>query len=463
MLAERLHLDKTGASGRERVHAGVHLVGIALLHGGFVLFIYALVVLAIAGQTDFYAAVEHDPVTLEHMCVVAHAAHLHLRAEVNDRFQVCAAKGNPSARVEGAGLSPHTVCQHARAVIGILAVGLLQESDGAACGLAEMEVLLQQARGTRVGAEGAGLQFGGAGDVERSVVARALLGWFAACVVFVAVSLVLMVPMALHVQERSHSSADVSGNASLRDIFRYLKGNRYLTVTLAAMLLLGLASLEQKMAIYTGRIWLGQENMATLVAGGAALSVITVSAVVPRLAKKWDKFYVLCAGLLFAIVMDVIAYFAGYDNLAVALLMTMLKCSGLGFWSVVIYMLVADTVEYGTYRTGVRATGITFSLQTFVAKLKNGLMGSLVLLSLSSIGFVAGEGAVQPAGVADGVWALFCLFPAAGFAIALILLLLGYKLRTRDVQVMARYNNGEISRQEAEACLGEKYGPAGDV
>ena len=131
--------------------------------------------------------------------------------------------------------------------------------------------------------------------------------------------------------------------------------------------------------------------------------------------------------------------------------------------SVVIYMLVADTVEYGTYRTGVRATGITFSLQTFVAKLKNGLMGSVVLLSLSSIGFVAGEGAVQPEGVADGVWALFCLFPAAGFAIALILLLLGYKLRTRDVQVMARYNNGEISRQEAEACLGEKYGPAGDA
>ena len=294
-------------------------------------------------------------------------------------------------------------------------------------------------------------------------ILRPLLGWFAACVVFVTVSLVLMVPMALHVQERSHSSADVSGNASLQDILRYLKGNRYLTVTLAAMLLLGLASLEQKMAIYTGRICLGQENMATLVAGGAALSVITVSALVPRLAKKWDKFYVLCGGLLFAIVMDVIAYFAGYDNLAVALLMTMLKCSGLGFWSVVIYMLIADTVEYGTYRTGVRATGITFSLQTFVAKLKNGLMGSVVLLSLSSIGFVAGEGAVQPEGVADGVWALFCLFPAAGFAIALILLLLGYKLRTRDVQVMARYNNGEISGQEAEACLGAKYGPAGDA
>ena len=294
-------------------------------------------------------------------------------------------------------------------------------------------------------------------------ILRPMLGWFAACVVFVAVSIVLMIPVLLRVKERHNASPVASDTASLRDMLRYLKSNHYLLVTLLAMLLLGLASLEQKMAIYTGRICLGQENMATLVAGGAALSVITVSAVVPVLAKKWDKFYVLCAGLVFAIVMDVAAYFLGYDNLLVALVMTMLKCSGLGFWSVVIYMLIADTVEYGTYRTGLRAAGISFSLQTFVAKLKNGLMGSVVLLSLSSVGFVEGEGAIQPAGVADGVWALFCLFPAVGFAIALVILLLGYKLRTKDVQIMSRYNNGEITREEAESCLANKYGAAGDA
>ena len=142
--------------------------------------------------------------------------------------------------------------------------------------------------------------------------------------------------------------------------------------------------------------------------------------------------------------------------------MTTLKCSGLGFWSVVIYMLVADTVEYGTYKTGTRAAGISFSLQTFVAKLKNGLIGSVVLLSLASVGFVEGEGAIQPAGVAEGVWALFCLFPALGFGIALVILLAFYKLRSADVQIMAKYNNGEISREEAESRLAEKYGPAGE-
>jgi len=291
---------------------------------------------------------------------------------------------------------------------------------------------------------------------------RPMLGWFVGCVVFVVVSVIMMVPMLFSVKERHSETATVEANPSFKEIINYLKHNKYLIVTLVAMLLLGIASLEQKMAIYMGRICLGQENTATLVAAGAAVSVIFVSAIVPKLSKKWDKFYVLCGGLAFTVVMNIIAYFVGYDSLVMALVMTMLKCSGLGFWSVVIYMLIADTVEYGTYKTGTRAAGISFSLQTFVAKLKNGLIGTVVLFSLSMVGFVEGENAVQPAGVADGVWALFCLLPAVGFAIALVILLAFYKLRSDEVQVMSLYNNGEISRKEAEDKLADKYGRAGE-
>ena len=292
-------------------------------------------------------------------------------------------------------------------------------------------------------------------------ILRPMLGWFVGCVVFVAVSVVMMIPMMFSVKERHSETATAEENPNFKEMIHYLRHNKYLLVTLVAMLLLGIASLEQKMAIYMGRICLGQENTATLVAAGAAVSVIFVSAIVPKLSKKWDKFYVLCAGLAFTVVMNIVAYFVGYDSLVMAIVMTMLKCAGLGFWSVVIYMLIADTVEYGTYKTGTRAAGISFSLQTFVAKLKNGLIGTVVLFSLSAVGFVEGENAVQPAGVADGVWALFCLLPAAGFAIALVILLAFYKLRSDEVQLMSLYNNGEISKEEVESKLADKYGAAG--
>lgn len=290
---------------------------------------------------------------------------------------------------------------------------------------------------------------------------RPILGWSVACVVFVIVAVILMLPMLFNVKERHCEESIAETNPSFKEIINYLKHNKYLFVALIAMLILGISSLEQKMAIYMGRICLGQENMATLIGAGVSVAVITVCIVVPKLSKKYDKFDILCVGLAFTVVMNIVAYFVGYDNFVLALVMTMLKCTGLGFWSVVIYMLIADTVEYGTYKTGTRAAGISFSLQTFTAKLKNGLIGTVILSSLALVGFVEGENAVQPAGVADGVWGLFCLLPAAGFAIALIILKSCYKLRTKDVQIMSQYNNGQISREEAESKLAEKYGPAG--
>ncbi|MCR5310556.1 MAG: glycoside-pentoside-hexuronide (GPH):cation symporter [Lachnospiraceae bacterium] len=291
---------------------------------------------------------------------------------------------------------------------------------------------------------------------------RPRLGWFTACIVFIAVSVVLMIPLLFTAKERHTEATLASENPHFKDMLKYLKHNKYLFVVLLAMLLLGLSSVEQKMAIYMGRICLGREDMATLIAAGVALSVIVVSAIVPVLARKFDKYNVLCAGLLFAIVMDVVAYFAGYGNVYVALVLIMLKCTGLGFWQVIIYMLIADTVEYGTYRSGVRAAGITFSLQCFVAKLKNALIGSIVLFSLSHIGFKEGENAIQPAGVDTGVWRLFCLLPAAGFAVALVILVLFYKLKAKDVQTMSEFNNGRLGRKEAEELLAGKYGKAHD-
>lgn len=292
-------------------------------------------------------------------------------------------------------------------------------------------------------------------------IIRPKLGWTWSCVAFVAISVALMVPMLFTVKERHTVSVEKEMDPTLKEMMGYLKHNKYLIIALIAMLLLGTASVEQAMAIRIARICFGKESAGTLISAGAALAVIIVSAVVPALSRRWDKFDVMCAGCAFAIVMDIVAYFVGYGSFVPALIFIALKCSGMGFWQVIIYMLIADTVEYGTYKSGTRAAGITFSLQCFTAKLKNTLIDEVILISLAAIGFIEGENAIQPAGVSQGMWTLFNIVPAAGFALALIVLRCFYKLRAKDVQVMAQYNNGEISKEEAEAALAAKYGPAG--
>jgi Na+/melibiose symporter-like transporter len=124
-----------------------------------------------------------------------------------------------------------------------------------------------------------------------------------------------------------------------------------------------------------------------------------------------------------------------------------------------LFTFTPDCLEYGTYHTGERSEGVAASIQTFFSKLVGSISGPIAMLILGAFGFVSGENAVQPASVSQGIWLCFTLLPAQGIILALVLLYF-YKLREKDVQVMAQYNNGEISKDEADKLLAEKYGPA---
>jgi Na+/melibiose symporter-like transporter len=74
---------------------------------------------------------------------------------------------------------------------------------------------------------------------------------------------------------------------------------------------------------------------------------------------------------------------------------------------------------------------------------------------LGAVGFVSGEGAVQPPEAISAIWALFIISPLAG-AVFAVPFLFQYKLRDKLVQTMAAANSGEISREEAELALAGK-------
>ena len=55
-----------------------------------------------------------------------------------------------------------------------------------------------------------------------------------------------------------------------------------------------------------------------------------------------------------------------------------------------------------------------------------------------------------------GLWVVYALVPVIGMVISTFFYL-GYKLNDKDVQIMAKCNSGEITREEAEAQLSRKY------
>ena len=62
----------------------------------------------------------------------------------------------------------------------------------------------------------------------------------------------------------------------------------------------------------------------------------------------------------------------------------------------------------------------------------------------------------QSAQAINGLWIVYALIPTIGLAIAGIFYLF-YKLNDKDVQIMAKCNSGEITREEAEKLLSRNY------
>ena len=286
-------------------------------------------------------------------------------------------------------------------------------------------------------------------------------GWSVGAILFAGIGCLLMIPYLFAGKERRKQSEDEKEEKfTFKQMFHYLKSNRYLIICLIAFVIFGMTAFESIMSTYVATICFGDSGKQLYLAAAAAFPVIFVSAALPSLARKIDKFYLLVGGLVFSIVVSVIALFVGYDSFLPAVILIALKCVGLASWQVIIYMLVADTTEYGTYKAGTRATGITFSLQTFISKLKNAAVNSFMLLCIAWTGYNA-EAAVQVPEVTGRIWKVFLIVPVVGYIAGIVILLLFYHLRDKDVQVMARYNNREISYEDATEELKDRFGLPG--
>ena len=128
----------------------------------------------------------------------------------------------------------------------------------------------------------------------------------------------------------------------------------------------------------------------------------------------------------------------------------------LGIAAILQYQFTPDCYEYGQYKTGLKMRGVTFAAQTFFTKLNGAVATAVSVFALTLIGFKEGEGVIQAAGFADKLWTFSCLGSIIGGICTLLVLRL-YKLNDHDVQLMSKCNNGEITREEAEAQMINRY------
>ena len=89
-----------------------------------------------------------------------------------------------------------------------------------------------------------------------------------------------------------------------------------------------------------------------------------------ELCKKYDKFKVFYISYVFALLLGIVRFMAGYENMTVYVTLNALGGIPLGIAVILQYQFTPDCYEYGQYKTGLKMRGVTFAAQTIFYKIK---------------------------------------------------------------------------------------------
>ena len=254
-------------------------------------------------------------------------------------------------------------------------------------------------------------------------------------------------------------------------MMKYVISNKYLLIYYIGYIFYSGAQTYTALHLLTAYYIFGNELISLVTGTVAAVPQLIMALFVPKIIRKIDKTTLFKISTIAAIALSIPVCFAR-ESLVLFIVTFMLRSIPLGIIGVLAFTFTPDCAEYGQFTTGTEAKGITFAIQTFAVKLSAAISSGLGLFLLGLFHFrtefegieikgfadlqAANAIALQPDGALDGLWFTYNVVPIIGLVIALGIWSL-YRLKDKDVQIMADCNIGKITKEEAESQLSRKY------
>lgn len=275
-----------------------------------------------------------------------------------------------------------------------------------------------------------------------------------------------MIPIGVTGKERNYIPSANDGAFTMREMFSYLFKNKYLLIFYGGYIVAN-AFLTNNTLSLIASYYLFGDSMFNLIIGAMSIPAQLVAAVVvPIILRKFDKFKVYFWSNVGIIVFGLLIFVAGYKTPWLFIALTILRTVPASIVGIMNFMFTPDCAEYGRFKTGTDAKGITFAIQTFSVKITAAVSSSLGMLILSFFGWkevtassfeeLAAMGVTQSPEAIRGLWLTYALVPVIGYILS-IAFYLCYKLNDKDVEIMTKCNAGEITKEEATAQLSRKY------
>ncbi len=183
------------------------------------------------------------------------------------------------------------------------------------------------------------------------------------------------------------------------------------------------------------------------------LGMVVVTPLSRRFGKK-----VLCSWpFLGAFIVDLILAFAPISNPYIWILLQFVSGAFMGFFTLLMWAMVADCIDYQELLTGRREEGTVYATYNFMSKFVSSFSSSIIAVGLAMTGYVAELQSEQTMEVATRVKTMSGLLPAIGCIFCFIAMHFIYNLDNKELAEMnkklGRNEDGSIDVPELSEVL----------
>ncbi len=268
-------------------------------------------------------------------------------------------------------------------------------------------------------------------------------GWQRTFMLFGGIATVLfLITFAVTKERVKPVSQEAKNDVPFKEGFKALKVNYpWMTlVALAVVVFIGQGLFGS--FIYYAQYILGNDSHVSLMMMAMTIPMILGMIGMTPFIKKFGKRNVGLVGSAIAVIGQIVMI-SSPMNFTVILVGMAIKGIALAPLAGTVFAMVADTIEYGEWKSGVRTEGLVYSAASFGTKVGSGLGVALIGWTLAAGGYVGGA-EVQAPEALNAIKILFLYVPI-GLAIAQFVLLMMYKLDKQYPQIVEELhhrNNG---------------------
>ena len=260
-----------------------------------------------------------------------------------------------------------------------------------------------------------------------------VLGWQLTMTLYGVIAAAILLNLFLVARERVQPVAEAR-TSPLRDIADLSTNRPYAVIFVMTLIVMLTISTRLGASAYYMKYYAGQPAKTATFLTLYGFALAGGSFLTPFLTKLLDRRRLMIAMLVLVGILSFAFYFIPKDQIMMMYAGQILIGLCLGPKSPLTFAMYADCADYNEYRTGRRATAMTFSAASFAQKFGGALASALIGWVLASLGYVANH--AQSHASQGGIVLLMSVVPG-GLALFGALIMLLYNLddaRLKEIQ-----------------------------